>query len=202
MLQITIFDTKIEYFFAAKKSPYLRPQSPYLKTQISLFEPKKISHVWSRDSLYSQNAAWGIVFFSSFYWWHIENKGWMGERLLNLQKIFVSGQNICIEVYGNSAGTFTPATAYSKALTATPSDNWWNFIDRTAATAKNIIERSRAANPQHQEEEKKDKNIHFKTNKQMYEKHKDKPPLPQAWMLLSTLWYDWMIMNFSYIEFL
>ena len=34
------------FFFAAKKSPYLGPQSPYQKLQISLFEPKKISHVW------------------------------------------------------------------------------------------------------------------------------------------------------------
>ena len=32
-------------FFAAKKSPYLGPQSPTQKLQISLFEPKKISHV-------------------------------------------------------------------------------------------------------------------------------------------------------------
>ena len=32
----------------------------------------------------------------------------MCERLLNLQEIYVSGQNICIEVYGNSVGTFTP----------------------------------------------------------------------------------------------
>ena len=62
----------------------------------------------SRDSLSSQNATWGIVFFSSFYWWHIEYKGWMCERLLNLQEIYVSGQNICIEVYGNSVGTITP----------------------------------------------------------------------------------------------
>ena len=63
----------------------------------------------SRDSLSSQNATWGIVFFSSFYWWHIEYKGWMCERLLNLQEIYVSGQNICIEVYGNSVGTITPS---------------------------------------------------------------------------------------------
>ena len=62
----------------------------------------------SRDSLSSQNATWGIVFFSSFYWWHIEYKGWMCERLLNLQEIYVSGQNICIEVYGNSVGTIPP----------------------------------------------------------------------------------------------
>ena len=62
----------------------------------------------SRDSLSSQNATWGIVFFSSFYWWHIEYKGWMCERLLNLQEIYVSGQNICIEVCGNSVGTITP----------------------------------------------------------------------------------------------
>ena len=62
----------------------------------------------SRDSLSCQNATWGIVFFSSFYWWHIEYKGWMCERLLNLQEIYVSGQNICIEVYGNSVGTITP----------------------------------------------------------------------------------------------
>ena len=32
----------------------------------------------------------------------------MCERLLNLQEINVSGQNICIEVYGNSVGTITP----------------------------------------------------------------------------------------------
>ena len=33
----------------------------------------------------------------------------MCERLLNLQEIYVSGQNICIEVYGNSVGTMTPS---------------------------------------------------------------------------------------------
>ena len=32
----------------------------------------------------------------------------MCERLLNLQEIYVSSQNICIEVYGNSVGTITP----------------------------------------------------------------------------------------------
>ena len=32
----------------------------------------------------------------------------MCERLLNLQEIYVSGQHICIEVYGNSVGTITP----------------------------------------------------------------------------------------------
>ena len=32
----------------------------------------------------------------------------MCERLFNLQEIYVSGQNICIEVYGNSLGTITP----------------------------------------------------------------------------------------------
>ena len=32
----------------------------------------------------------------------------MCERLLNLQEIYVSGQSICIEVYGNSVGTITP----------------------------------------------------------------------------------------------
>ena len=37
-----------------------------------------------------------------------------------------------------------------------------------------------AANPRHQEEEKKDKKYTRKTNKQMYEKHKDQLPLPQA----------------------
>ena len=62
----------------------------------------------SRDSLSSQNTTRGIVFVSSFYWWHIEYNGWMCERLLNLQEIYVSGQNICIEVYGNSVGTITP----------------------------------------------------------------------------------------------
>ena len=34
----------------------------------------------------------------------------MCERLLNLQEIYVSGQNICIEVYENSVGTITPLT--------------------------------------------------------------------------------------------
>ena len=37
-----------------------------------------------------------------------------------------------------------------------------------------------AANPRHQEEEKKDKKYTRKTNKQMYEKHKDQLPLSQA----------------------
>ena len=32
-------------FFAVKKSPYLEPQSPYQKLQISLFEPPKRLHV-------------------------------------------------------------------------------------------------------------------------------------------------------------
>ena len=32
----------------------------------------------------------------------------MCDRLLYLQEIYVSGQNICIEVYGNSVGTFIP----------------------------------------------------------------------------------------------
>ena len=32
----------------------------------------------------------------------------------------------------------------------------------------------------HHEEEEKDKNIHAQNNKQMYEKHKDQLPLPQA----------------------
>ena len=42
----------------------------------------------------------------------------MSERLLNLQKIYVSGQKICIEVYGNSVGTLTPEAllpAYSES---------------------------------------------------------------------------------------
>ena len=38
----------------------------------------------------------------------------MCERLLNLQKIYVSGQNICIEVYGNSVGAFTPIPEQSE----------------------------------------------------------------------------------------
>ena len=37
-----------------------------------------------------------------------------------------------------------------------------------------------AANPRHQEEGEKDKNIHAQTNKQMYEKHKNQLPLSQA----------------------
>ena len=35
----------IVFFLAAKKSPYLGPQSPYQKLQISLFELKKISRM-------------------------------------------------------------------------------------------------------------------------------------------------------------
>ena len=35
------------------------------------------------------------------------------------------------------------------------------------------------ANPRHQEEKKKDRNIHAQ-NKQMHEKHKDQLPLPQV----------------------
>ena len=42
----------------------------------------------------------------------------MCERLLNLQEIYVSGQNICIEVYGNSVGTITPIR-----------DARWEFLD-------------------------------------------------------------------------
>ena len=34
------------FFFAAKKPPYLGPLSPYQKLQISLFHSKLISHVW------------------------------------------------------------------------------------------------------------------------------------------------------------
>ena len=41
-------------FLAAKKSPYLGPQSPYQKWQISLFEPKKISHVWGQGEVCRQ----------------------------------------------------------------------------------------------------------------------------------------------------
>ena len=74
----------------------------------------------SRDSLSSQNATWGIVFFSSFNWWHIEYKGWMCERLLNLQEIYVSGQNICIEVYGNSLSIFTVGKMESSACICGP----------------------------------------------------------------------------------
>ena len=41
MLQITIFDTKIEYFFAAKKSPYLRPNLPICKPKSPYLSPRK-----------------------------------------------------------------------------------------------------------------------------------------------------------------
>ena len=44
-------------------------------------------------------------------------------------------RELCIERPLNSPGCFT--TAYWTALQqATPSENWWNFIDRTATTAK------------------------------------------------------------------
>ena len=42
----------------------------------------------------------------------------MCERLLNLQEIYVSGQNICIEVYGNSVGTITPAASAFRKLSS------------------------------------------------------------------------------------
>ena len=51
-MPINIFDIKLDwffFFFAAKKSPYLEPQSPYQKLQISLFEPKKISRMIMRE---------------------------------------------------------------------------------------------------------------------------------------------------------
>ena len=41
----------IDFFFLPRKqSPYLGPQYPYQKSQISLFESKKISHVWKVKS--------------------------------------------------------------------------------------------------------------------------------------------------------
>ena len=40
------FLTEIWNNFTAQKSPYLRPQSPSEKSQISLSGSKKISHVW------------------------------------------------------------------------------------------------------------------------------------------------------------
>ena len=54
------------------------------------------------------NMRYCCCFFSSFYWWHLDYKGWMYGRLLNLQDMYISGQNICIEIYGNSIGTFIP----------------------------------------------------------------------------------------------
>ena len=45
----------------------------------------------------------------------------MCERLLNLQEIYVSGQNICIEVYGNSVGTITPTPPVPSKLSGNPS---------------------------------------------------------------------------------
>ena len=75
-------------FFAAKKSPYLGPQSPYQKLQISLFEPKKISHVWNIPVLISVKSSvfsppW--ICFKNFYTfyltlftlWRWPFKGWI-----------------------------------------------------------------------------------------------------------------------------
>ena len=45
----------------------------------------------------------------------------MCERLLNLQETYVSGQNICIEVYGNSVGTITPIKLFYCGLLPSPS---------------------------------------------------------------------------------
>ena len=48
----------------------------------------------------------------------------MCERLLNLQEIYVSGQNICIEVYGNSVGTITPHTQVYNFHIKKPEELW------------------------------------------------------------------------------
>ena len=58
----------------------------------------------------------------------------------------------------------------------------WDAISETEGKKVNrkvqgMPQSQTAANPRHQE--KKDKNIHAQ-NKQMYEKHKDQLPLPQA----------------------
>ena len=56
----------------------------------------------------------------------------MCERLLNLQEIYVSDQNICIEVYGNSVGTITPlelcwhTTNFSNAFVYLYGEKAWN----------------------------------------------------------------------------
>ena len=54
-----------------------------------------------------------------------------------------------------------------------------NYVKKLNRKVQGMPQSQTAANPRHQEEEKKDKNIR-KANKQMYEKHKDQLPLPQA----------------------
>ena len=59
----------------------------------------------------------------------------MGKYSCSLkQNVRVVDDKLCIECPLNSPGCLTKA--YWKALTVTPNENWWNLIDRTAATAK------------------------------------------------------------------
>ena len=53
------------------------------------------------------------------------------------------------------------------------------LVKKVSRKVQGMPQSQTAANPRHKEEEKKDKNIHAQ-NKQMYEKHKDQLPLPQA----------------------
>ena len=89
MLEITIFATKIDFFFAAKKPPYLGPQSPYQKLQLSLFHSKLISHVWyihrlARVLMQLKSSTRKVWFLLSDQWqtWAIM---WRHLKISNLQ---------------------------------------------------------------------------------------------------------------------
>ena len=58
--------------------------------------------------------------------------------------------------------------------------DWTNLRQKVNRNVQGMPQSQTAANPRHQEEEKKDKTYTRKTNKQMYEKHKYQLPLPQA----------------------
>ena len=65
----------------------------------------------------------------------------MCERLLNLQEIYVSGQNICIEVYGNSVGTITPnETACLSCRNYTETGGHNNAFYSRALSKRNIFQ--------------------------------------------------------------
>ena len=69
----------------------------------------------------------------------------MCERLLNLQEIYVSGQNICIVVYGNSVGTITPNSAHILVAAFVVGPDYLTFISAlkiTLMNVKKLIEKS------------------------------------------------------------
>ena len=82
-------------FFVAKKSPYLGPQSPYQKLQISLFEPKKISHVWVSYGCQHPGHRlldfWMFFFFFLFFENLVFQMPWPPIKISDLDKVHMVG---------------------------------------------------------------------------------------------------------------